>query len=303
MAELTKGWKRIVVGVELGAGAETLSQGSEAALQEVELMARHFGSAVTVLHSTAEDEALDEARGEYVRRPVLSDAGRAALEAATDRLRAAATEARLVVTEEHAVVALVREVLRWEADLLIGAKRAIASDGGRRLGSVARELLHECPTTVGLVRAARAGGPERILAAADLSEVGDQVVQSAATIAKAFGSKLHVVHALGMTLDMQMAPPRERERAVKHAMGQAGERISAALDGVPAEIHIGITSPTQAVLSGVKQLRPDLVVMGTVARHGIPGFVIGNTAERLLSRLDTSLLVVKPVGFRTHLEL
>ena len=303
MAEAKEGWKRIVVGVELGAGARTLSQGSEAALLLAELLAKHFGSTITVLHSSADDEALEEERGEYVRRLELGEAGRASLEAATARLRAASIEARLVVSEEHAVVALVREVVKERADLLIGAKRAVAEDGGRRLGSVARELLHECPVPVALVRAGRGAGPERILAAADLSEVGDQVVRSAATIAKACGSKLHVVHALTMTLDVQMAPPRERERSVRHATAQAGERITAALDGAPAEIHIGATSPTEAVLSGAEQLASDLVVMGTVARGGIPGFVIGNTAERLLDRLDTSLLVAKPEGFRTRLEL
>ena len=303
MAEVKRGWQRIVVGVELGAGASALSPGSEAALEEATLLAGHFGSAVTVLHSTAADEALDEASGEYVRQPVLTDAGRASLEAAINRLRAASIETRLVVSEEHAVVALVREVVTWKADLLIGAKRAIASDGGRRLGSVARVLLHECPTTVALVRAARNRAPECILAAADVSEVGDQVVRSAATFAEAFGSKLHVVHALTVTLDMQMASPHEREEGVARETARARERFSAALDGVEAEMHIGVTSPTQAVVSGVDHLQPDLVVIGTVARHGIPGFVIGNTAERLLDRLDTSLLVVKPEGFRTHLEL
>jgi universal stress protein E len=36
------------------------------------------------------------------------------------------------------------------------------------------------------------------------------------------------------------------------------------------------------------------VVMGSVARRGIPGFLIGNTAERVLPRLPSSVLVVKP---------
>ena len=41
----------------------------------------------------------------------------------------------------------------------------------------------------------------------------------------------------------------------------------------------------------------DLVVMGTVARTGLAGFVMGNTAERILSRLRGSVLAVKPAGF------
>lgn len=37
--------------------------------------------------------------------------------------------------------------------------------------------------------------------------------------------------------------------------------------------------------------------MGTVARTGIPGFIIGNTAENILQKIDCSLLALKPLGF------
>jgi universal stress protein E len=41
----------------------------------------------------------------------------------------------------------------------------------------------------------------------------------------------------------------------------------------------------------------DILVMGTVARTGIPGFVIGNTAENVLEALKCSVLAMKPNGF------
>ena len=37
--------------------------------------------------------------------------------------------------------------------------------------------------------------------------------------------------------------------------------------------------------------------MGTVARGGLPGILIGNTAERLLHSVPCSLLAVKPDDF------
>jgi nucleotide-binding universal stress UspA family protein len=39
--------------------------------------------------------------------------------------------------------------------------------------------------------------------------------------------------------------------------------------------------------------------MGTVARTGIAGLVMGNTAERTLQRLRGSVFAVKPPGFQT----
>jgi nucleotide-binding universal stress UspA family protein len=47
----------------------------------------------------------------------------------------------------------------------------------------------------------------------------------------------------------------------------------------------------------------DLVVMGTVARRGIPGLLIGNTAERILRKLPCSVLAVKPDGFVSPVSL
>ena len=41
----------------------------------------------------------------------------------------------------------------------------------------------------------------------------------------------------------------------------------------------------------------DLVIMGTVARTGLPGFFMGNTAETILNQLNCSVLAIKPEGF------
>jgi len=48
-----------------------------------------------------------------------------------------------------------------------------------------------------------------------------------------------------------------------------------------------------------KKINTDLVVMGTVARVGIPGLIIGNTAENILYQLDQSVLAIKPKGFNS----
>jgi nucleotide-binding universal stress UspA family protein len=52
-----------------------------------------------------------------------------------------------------------------------------------------------------------------------------------------------------------------------------------------------------------QQLEVDLVVVGTVARTGIPGLIMGNTAETILDQLDGSVLAIKPPGFATPVML
>jgi nucleotide-binding universal stress UspA family protein len=39
------------------------------------------------------------------------------------------------------------------------------------------------------------------------------------------------------------------------------------------------------------------VVMGTVGRTGIPGLIMGNSAETILQQVDCSVLAIKPPGF------
>ncbi len=52
-----------------------------------------------------------------------------------------------------------------------------------------------------------------------------------------------------------------------------------------------------------RKLTIDLIVMGTVARTGIPGLIIGNTAESVLSQISCSVLAVKPPDFVTPVTL
>ncbi len=48
-----------------------------------------------------------------------------------------------------------------------------------------------------------------------------------------------------------------------------------------------------------KRIDVDLVVMGTICRSGVPGFIMGNTAEMILNQVDCSVLAVKPLSFVT----
>jgi nucleotide-binding universal stress UspA family protein len=72
------------------------------------------------------------------------------------------------------------------------------------------------------------------------------------------------------------------------------------LDGVAIQLLEG--EPERAISHFVDSNGVDLVVMGTVARSGIPGLVMGNTAERVLQRLRGSVLAVKPPGFVSPVE-
>jgi universal stress protein E len=130
--------------------------------------------------------------------------------------------------------------------------------------------------------------------------VGERVVALAASISSECGTELHIVHALALPLSVQMKDSESEKQFLAESRAAAVAEIESQLPEPlrgAAELHVGLTSPSNAILACVAQLNPDLVVMGTISRAGIAGLSVGNTAERMLGHLDCSMLTVKPADF------
>lgn len=63
------------------------------------------------------------------------------------------------------------------------------------------------------------------------------------------------------------------------------------------QVRITTDAAAFAVLNHIKEHGIQLLTMGTIARWGFAGMITGNTAERLLPQLPSSVLAVKPLGF------
>ncbi|MDZ7712715.1 MAG: universal stress protein [Rhodovibrio sp.] len=61
--------------------------------------------------------------------------------------------------------------------------------------------------------------------------------------------------------------------------------------------HVVRGNPRSAIPRMVGELGADLLVLGTVARTGVPGLIIGNTAEDVLNSVDIGIVAVKPPGY------
>ena len=75
------------------------------------------------------------------------------------------------------------------------------------------------------------------------------------------------------------------------------------LEYIKPHTHLLKGWPRDEIPAFAKKVKADLVVMGTVARTGIPGFFMGNTAETILNKLDCSVLAIKPFDFKTPVIL
>jgi nucleotide-binding universal stress UspA family protein len=86
-------------------------------------------------------------------------------------------------------------------------------------------------------------------------------------------------------------------RAVASARGRD------VLDYLKPQTHLVKGRARKEIPALAKQIEADLVVMGTVARTGVPAFIMGDTAETILNQIGCSVLAIKPPGFATPVTL
>ncbi|NND92999.1 MAG: universal stress protein [Granulosicoccus sp.] len=226
-------------------------------------------------------------------------------------------------------LALVREVIRGEYDLVI--RESEDPDWiDCALGSDDMQLLRACPCPVWLLDPAAPQHCRRLLVAVDVDRqypaheletrraLNRLTLQLACSQAILESAELHVVHAWqpesvtnsyhGMSTGQmndydgrrRTLHQRELARLLEHTEDYIGPE---SFRRIELQEHLLDGSPRRLIPQLVRRMGIDLVVMGSVARTGIKGLLIGNTAEAILTQLDCSVLVVKPPGFETPVTL
>ena len=254
-----------------------------------------------------------------VRHFVTADLEGELLDHRRERLKAIAEDVQAVaVTTEllrgRPSVSLIQEVLRSGHDLLIRSHGRDLAAGPRPFGATDMELLRQCPCPVWLIGPRTPRLPWRVLAAVHANP-GDETEQAlnatildwALTLQGFADGQLTVLQAwsaFGASVLRSRMSSEEfavylenARRAEDEALAGLLEPFTARLAGVAVELVQG--EPQDAIARFVESHGIDVVVMGTVARTGIAGLVMGNTAERVLQRLRGSVLAVKPPGFET----
>ena len=299
--------RTILLAVDLlpdGSLTEGCRSAADAALQ----IAKAVGARTILAHSTKPVEYWSPLkRGLVVVSEGITPAGRAAIDAVADEFRAAGSDCDVTFSDDRPYLLIAREAQRAQADLVVIGKHNKAEKDGSKLGNVAKRILHYCPCRVLAVQAGAKLPVARILAATDLTPVGGEAIDSAAWLAVRHEADLHVVHAYRLSMEHQIDPTGGDEQHHQEVRTAAAQAIAEQLAGTGfeerAEVHIGFGSPSQVLLEAVERLKPGLVVMGTISRGGIAGFLTGNTAEHMLDRIPASILAVKPADFESPVKL
>ena len=219
---------------------------------------------------------------------------------------------------------IIREVLRNGHDLVMKTAEGKNELKHVLLGSTAMHLMRKCPCPVWVVKPSRREQHGQILAAVDPLPSDDErqglntkIMELATSLAELEGSELHIVHCWRQPYEgrlkmfEKMFDELARDTVDKiisdtrneHKMWLTAFLEEFALENLNHKLHLLKGEPGLVIPRLAWEKRIDLIVMGTVCRTGIAGFFIGNTAEKVLSQVDCSVLTVKPDGFVTPVRL
>jgi len=237
-----------------------------------------------------------------------------------------AVEAKVLVGKPF--IEIIRQVLESGYDLVIKCAEGAASLTDMLFGSTDMHLMRKCPCPVWIIKSTEHQQYRRILAAVDQDPedavkdaLNRQILEMSTSLALAEFSEMHIVHAWRLfgesyfrslrtgisdaEVDAMLAEEAsERRRWLENLVNTYGTRADKdAVDYVDPQLHVIEGDARHIVPTIARELDVDLVVMGTVARTGIAGFFMGNTAESILTQLDCSVLTVKPPGFISPVTL
>jgi nucleotide-binding universal stress UspA family protein len=211
---------------------------------------------------------------------------------------------------------IIREVLRHHHDLVIKSAEGKSTAKQLLFGSIDMHLMRKCPCPVWVIKSSKRIQYSRILAAVDpdplneeAKELNTLIMDLATSLAMQERSELHNVHAWKPFIKSFLRPRTVWSQGSTDWAAISERKLhkewldklltNYSLEAIDHHVHLLKGNAGHVISKLANKKRVELLVMGTVARTGIPGFLIGNTAEMVLNQVNCSVLTVKHEGFVT----
>jgi nucleotide-binding universal stress UspA family protein len=211
-------------------------------------------------------------------------------------------------------IKIIQQVQLQGHDLVIAAAEGKGGLNERLFGTTSLHLMRKCPCPVWIHKAGRTARYGRILAAVDLFEpdptkeyLNSKIMELSTSMAEMENADLHVIHVWNFVGEkVLLGRGRMTRTDLREVISEIREQHRGALEdlvkrhpapSIRSASHLKRGDPGEIISEFAGKIRANLIVMGTVSRRGIPGLLIGNTAEGVLQRVNASVLTVKPEGF------
>lgn len=261
----------------------------------------HEVGVVGFAYASLKSLKVTQAKKDSVRKHLLSERKKVVL-ARINEYRKRGQRVGLTVVWE-------KDLARWLIDQCQRDRFTMVVKTGSRSGSLFHtstdwQLLRECPAPLLLVAKQKWDRVKPVLATLDLSSkapakqaLNRKVLGEAQALARTLGVELTIIAAVevpALLSELDMVDPLAYARDAKEAM-QPQIRKLAKQYAIPEPTFHYKRGPVEKVITSyAAKVRAQIVVMGTVGRKGVRARLLGNTAERVLQRLKTDVLAIKP---------
>lgn len=293
-----KALKRIIAGHDLRASGEI-------ALQSAAALAKRCGAALRLVHVI---EPLDTYQrishpltSPYPVEEIAEKTG-ARLQALVAGAELAGLEAEYEVRTGSPFVELILAQRAWSADIIVVGG---ASQPAEVSPSTSERLMRKADVPIMVAKSRLSSEAKTFLVASDFSAGARQAAEEALMLAENFRGRvvfLHVfdqpsyrisyVHELGVSLPISPPTPEQME-----------PEWEAFLSGLPLERVDWEKSyteghPATAIIRQAKQVKADVIIMGTHGRSGLPYILIGSVAEKVARTAFCPVLTIRPDAFQ-----
>ena len=171
------------------------------------------------------------------------------------------------------------------------------------------KLLRYCPSPVLMVKTATPWAGGVILAAVDVGNSDSEhrtlhsgIVSHGYDIANLANGTLHVISAHPSPMLSAADPTFQLKETIEARYREQCKSFQTEYDVSDQRLHVAEGPADVLIPYTAHKLGAAVTVIGTVARTGLSGALIGNTAEVVLDALESDVLVLKPDDIIAHLE-
>ncbi len=227
-------------------------------------------------------------------------------------------------------IQIIKRVIKNKHDLVVKCAEDI-DWMDRMLGSEDMHLLRKCPCPVLMLKPEQKNEFRNILATVDVNDnsvsvddarvqeqLNERVLEYSAAFCMSELMELRVGSAWEAYAEdlfrygaFSRLPEEEVNQYIEQVHSECSNKLNklvkemdsmlgkAAMQYLQPKIHLVKGKPSKEIPLMAEIYGTDLIVMGTVGRIGVPGLIIGNTAESILEQVQCSILAIKPEGFKT----
>lgn len=284
-------------------------QSDSAELQRASAIAKYAGASMHIVDVLRDlnmaARLLPQWQAAYQK---LAEEKQAALKQLADLCQSQGVQASHELLRGGYSQALLKVVHERQIDLIVRSAKGAHSNESGAIGATSSQLLRQAPCALWLTQGPQAARCQRIVAAIDATPDDQRhaalnrvILSRSLELAEREGCSVDILYVWDI-LDAELLEGRvpksdfeemvERNRAC-HVEAYESVISDFGLHATDARVHLLRGAPTQVIPDFCERQQMDLLVCGTVARSGFSGLMIGNTANRMLTKVPCSILALR----------